>query len=135
MGIKFTNNSVKVKGAIENAVLAWLEEAGGELTAQVKRNTRVDTGQLKSSWRYVVNKGKLEAEVGSELENAIWEELGTGEYALNGNGRKTAWVYKDANGKWHKTTGKRPSRALHKAFTGSRSKLKESLEAKLKEIN
>lgn len=134
MAIEFTDNSARVKSELEDVALAWLEEAGGELVAQVKRRTRVDTGQLKGSWRYTINRGKLEAKIGSPLENAIWEELGTGEFALNGNGRKTPWVYQDAKGNWHKTTGKRPKRALHEAFQSSRAKLKQSLEAKMREV-
>ena len=87
---------------------AWLYEAAGELEAQVKRNTKVGTGQLKNSWTYKVDESKGEATIGSPLENAIWEEFGTGQYALHGDGRKTPWVYKDDKGKWHTTIGKHP---------------------------
>lgn len=38
--------------------------------------------------------------------------------------RKTAWTYKDRKGKWHRTSGKRPSRALNNAFASSKGKLK-----------
>lgn len=113
----------EAKEAIEEAAIAWLHEAAGELEAQVKRNTAVDTGQLKASWGYVVDNEKLEAQVGSPLENAIWEEFGTGEFALNGNGRKTAWRYQDRHGKWHTTTGKRPKRAFFNAYYSKKSKL------------
>ena len=95
MGVKFTNNSAKVKGALNDAVSAYLHEAGGELEAQVKRNSRVGSGQLKNSWTYNVDDSKGICTVGSPLENAIWEEFGTGEYALKGNGRKGGWIYKD----------------------------------------
>ena len=115
--VKFVDNSVEVIGAINNAVGAFLEEAAGELEAQVKRNSRVDTYQLKSSWTHKVDEAKAEAIVGSPLENAIWEEFGTGEYALKGNGRKGGWKYQDMKGKWHFTYGKTPNRALHKAKT------------------
>lgn len=60
----------------------------GELEAQVKRNTRVDTGQTKGSWTYKVDEANGEAMVGSPQENAIWEEFGTGQYALNGDGER-----------------------------------------------
>lgn len=108
---------------IRKAAIAFLHEAAGELEAQVKRNTAVDTGQLKASWSYVVDKDALEARVGSPLENAIWEEFGTGEYALEGNGRKTPWKYQDAKGNWHCTTGKRPRRALHKAYESLKNEI------------
>jgi hypothetical protein len=134
--VRFIDNSLQVKRALEGAIEAYLNEAGGELVSQTKRNTPVDTGQLKGSWDYVVDMSKNKCTVGSPLENAIWTELGTGEFALNGDGRKGGWAYKDAKGKWHKTKGKKPSRPLHKAFTASKSALKrraaEVLKAKMK---
>ena len=128
--IEFTDNSVEVKNAIKEAAIAWLHEAGGELQTQVKRNTAVDTGQLKNSWNYKVDESKLEAVIGSPLENAIWEEFGTGEFALNGNGRKTPWKYQDAKGKWHYTKGKKPKRALFKAFIKLKPKILASAKQK-----
>ena len=114
--IEFTDNSIKVKAAMTEAMIAWLYEAALLVEAQVKQNTAVDTGQLKGSWAHTVDESKQEAVVGSPLENAIWEEFGTGEYALNGDGRKGGWFYEDAEGNGHFTHGKRPRRALHKAF-------------------
>ncbi len=121
-----------VKDAIEKNAVAFLHEAAGEFESQVKRNTAVDTGQLKGSWAYTVDEGKLEAQIGSPLENAIWEEFGTGEYALHGDGRKTPWKYKDAKGNWHTTSGKKPRRALHKAFTSLKSKIAALAQKKFK---
>lgn len=134
--VRFIDNSLQVKRALEGAIEAYLHEAGGELASQTKRNTPVDTGQLKGSWDYVVDMSKNKCTIGSSLENAIWTELGTGEFALNGDGRKGGWTYKDAKGNWHKTKGKKPMRPLHKAFTASKSALKrraaEVLKAKMK---
>ena len=76
MSVQFTNNSARVKEALDDAVIAYLHEAGGELEAQVKRNTKVGSGQLKNSWKYTVDESKGECTVGSPLENAIWEEFG-----------------------------------------------------------
>lgn len=129
---KIELNIGAAKNALHSAAVAFLHEAAGALEAQVKRNTRVDTGQLKASWTYVVDESKLEAKVGSPLENAIWEEYGTGEYALNGNGRKTPWVYKDAKGNYHYTKGKTPSRAFHKAVETTKPKIKKAAERKFK---
>ena len=132
MSAEFTDNSVQVKNAIEAAAVKWLHEAGGEIQAQAMRNTRVDTGKTKQSWEYSVDTGTLKAVVGSNAENAIWEEFGTGQYALHGDGRKTPWSYQDRNGKWHTTKGKRPTRAFHKAFTMSKAKLKKSFESAMR---
>ena len=134
--VEFIDNSVKVISAINKAVNSFLEESASELESQVKRNSRVHFGQLKGSWDHKIFESKKEAVVGSPLENAIWEELGTGEYALKGNGRKGAWyvpadgyigtkrpsyngkvvIVRVKNGKkFYKTNGKRPTRAFHNA--------------------
>ena len=124
MPVDFTDNSIKVKAALNEAAIAFLYEAAGEIEAQTKRNqTRVDTGDTKGKWTYVVDEGRLEATVGNPLENAIYEEMGTGEYALNGDGRKGGWKYQDAKGEWHYTTGKTPLRPLYKSFTKLKPKL------------
>lgn len=132
MGVKFTNNSAKVKGALNDAVVAYLYEAGGELEAQVKRNSRRGTGQLANSWTYKVDESKGVCTVGSPLENAIWEEFGTGEFALKGNGRKGGWFYKDDEGKWHHTYGKNPHRAFQNAFNSLKNALIRRAEDVLK---
>ena len=132
MSIQFTDNSVRVKAALNEAAIAYLHEAGGEIEAQVKRNTRVDSGQLKNSWTYKVDEEKGECVIGSPLENAIWEEFGTGEYALHGDGRKGGWFYVDDEGKGHHTFGKKPHRALQSAFNTLKSALIKRAEEVLK---
>lgn len=133
--VTFKDNSVKVKDAIAEAAIAYLYEAGGEMAAQTARNSRVDTGQTKGSWDYSVNEDELESQVGSPLENAIWEEFGTGEHALKGNGRKGGWFYTDKDGKGHFTRGKKPNRALWKAFQSLKPKLIKRAESIFKELN
>lgn len=132
MSVKFTNNSAKVKGALNDAVVAYLYEAGGELEAQVKRNSRRGTGQLVNSWTYKVDESKGVCTIGSPLENAIWEEFGTGEFALHGDGRKGGWFYKDDEGKWHHTYGKTPHRAFQNAFNSRKNALIRRAEEVLK---
>lgn len=133
--IQYTNNSAKVKTAINTAVKNFLTEAGGEIQAATIRNSRTDTGQTKGSYEYKVVTGNDEGTVyvGSNYQNAIWEEYGTGEYALQG-GRKTPWVYRDRHGKWHRTRGKTPNRPLFKAFTSLSGKMEARLAAVLKSI-
>lgn len=130
--VEFEDNRIKVKGKIREICIAWLHETAGEIKAQVQRKSRVDTGQTKGSWKDLIDSGKLEAYVGSNLQNTIWEEYGTGQYALNGDGRKTPWRYQDVKGNWHTTRGKKPTRALFKAFRSFSSKAKKNLEQKLK---
>lgn len=130
--VEFIDNSVQVKSAIEAAAIKWLHEAAGEIQAQVIRNTREDTGKTKQSWEYRVDTAEKKAVVGSNAENAIWEEFGTGQYAIKGNGRKTPWRYQDRNGNWHTTRGKKPTRAFFKAYTMNKSKLKKSFESAMR---
>lgn len=122
MSLEFQDNRIAVKKALESAGIAFLYEACGELQARTQRNSRVDTGQTKGSYEYVIDESKGEGKIGSNLENAIWEEFGTGEYALHGDGRKGGWVYKDAKGNYHRTYGKTPNRPLNNAFTALKSK-------------
>ena len=121
--VQFVDNSIEVTGAIKEAALAFLEQSAGELDSQAMRNTRVDTGQTKGAWNHKLEESALQAIVGNTLQNAVWEEFGTGEYAVNGNGRKTPWRYQDVRGNWHTTTGKRPSRAFEKARTEAEPKI------------
>ena len=123
MSVQFEDFSIKVKDALEDAALRFLEEAASEVESQARRNSRVDTGQLKGSWKHIVDDDKHEATIGSPLQNAIWEEFGTGEYAAKGDGRKGGWSYKDDTGDWHHTTGKKPNRTLQRAFDSKKGKI------------
>lgn len=91
--VEFKDFSLKVNELIEEKAIQFLHEASGELVAKAADNSRHDTGQLMQSWDYQIDKSKLQSQVGSPLENAIWEEFGTGEYAVEGKGRKGYWVY------------------------------------------
>ena len=133
--IKFTDNSIEVIDTIEREILNALEEASGELEAQVKRNTKVKTGKTKDSWNHKVDESKYEAYVGSNYENAIWEEFGTGIYAQNGNGRKDVpWAYQDEQGKWHRTKGKKPRRALQRAFDTMKNRIERFFKERFKNL-
>ena len=50
MSVEFKDNRIEVEAALDDAAIAFLYEAAGELQAAVKRNTAVKTGQLKNSW-------------------------------------------------------------------------------------
>lgn len=121
--IEFVDNRVQVNKALDDAVGAFLLEASAEIVSAAARGSRVDSGQLKGSWKANVNESKGEAVIGSELENAIWEEFGTGEYAAKGDGRKGGWSYQDDSGNWYHTTGKKPNRTLQRAFDGTKGKI------------
>lgn len=130
--VVFEDYTIEVQGAIDDKINIALEECAGELESQVKRNSRVDTGKTKNSFQHKVIDDTHTAYIGSNDENAIWEEFGTGEYALQGNGRKGGWSYKDAKGDWHHTYGKKPSRAFWKAFNSLKNKIINHLQNSLK---
>ena len=134
MSVEFHDYSRIVIQKINECGVKFLEEASGELEAQVKRNTKVDTGKTKGSWEHVVHEHKLEAEVGSRYKNALWEEFGTGIYALNGNGRKTKWVYKTPDGKFHTTVGKKPRRALYNAYNSKKNQIINEARRRFKNL-
>ena len=143
--VEFTDNRIKVEAAIDDAIVAFLYESAGEIESQTKdAQTRTDTGQTKGAWTHHVDEDKGEAVIGNPLENAIWEEYGTGEYALKKNGRKGGWwapvgpdgmslkqaskfskVKKDKAGNIVAvfTYGKKPLRPLQKAFDKTKGKI------------
>jgi hypothetical protein len=148
--VEFQDFSVKVKGVLDDAVNQFLEEAASELQSQAQRNCDFSR-DLKGTWKHVVDESKKEATVGNPMQLAIWMEMGTGEYALKGNGRKGYWVYVEGSsnvraknpGKVltlgeakrqmaflreqgldaHVTSGHRPVRMLHNAYTHNKAKL------------
>ena len=128
---EFVDNTGLTIDLLNSAISEFLEEAGAECETQAARNTRVKTGQTKGSFDHKVNEDAVY--IGSDYDNAIYEEFGTGEYALYGNGRKTPWKYQDADGNWHTTTGKKGTRALFKAGQIMRPKLQGMLANKLRE--
>ena len=96
MAVEFQDFSIKCKDALDDAVIQFLEEAASELEAQAARNSSFSKN-LHGTWKHVVNESKQEATVGNPMELAIWMEMGTGEHALKGKGRKGYWVYVKGN--------------------------------------
>lgn len=131
--VEFNDYTIKVLAKLDDKAEAFLEEAKASLASQASRNSPVDTGALKSSFQtdsFVDAKEKT-AYIGSALEYAIWQEFGTGEYALYGNGRKGGWVYKDLkNNKYVFTRGNKPRRMLYHAF----EQKKTAVENRAKQI-
>ncbi len=123
MPIELSNNTIRIKGAMRDASISYLYEAAGAVATQASRNSRVATGKTSGSFRYKVDEDKLSVSIGSDNENAIWEEYGTGEFALKGNGRKGGWSYPDEKGNWHHTKGKKPSKAFSAAFISKKAAL------------
>jgi hypothetical protein len=158
--VYFEDNTLKVINTTDTAIEATLLECSAELVSATARNTRVGTGQLKNSWRAEVQKTSTgyESVIGSEEENAIWEEFGTGEHALNNDGRKGYWIFvKGSSGSKksgksytlkeakrimailrkkgldaYYTKGKKPSRAFWNAYTSNKDKIINHFQSKFK---
>ena len=134
MSVVFKDFTKIVLDKIQETGETFLEEVGGEIESQTKRNTKVDTGKTKNSWEHIVDADKMEVQIGSRYKNALWEELGTGIYALNGDGRKTKWVYRTEDGKFHATVGKKPRRALYRAFESKKNLIIREARRRFKEL-
>lgn len=135
MSVEFKDFTKIVLDKIQETGEQFLEEVGGEVEAQTKRNTKVDTGKTKGSWEHIVDADKMEVQIGSRYQNALWEEFGTGIYALNGDGRKTKWVYKNPkDGKFYATVGKKPRRALFRAYESKKNLIIREARRRFKEI-
>lgn len=132
MAVKFHDYTIKVIDAMDDEINAVLEECAGELESQAKQNTRVDTSKTKNAWGHRVDDAKHEATIGNTEENSIWEEFGTGEYALKGNGRKGGWFYVDEKGDGHFTHGKTPSRAFWNAYNSLKKAIQNRIQEALK---
>ena len=130
--VKFHDYSVQVLKVMDDRIFAALEKGAARIESAAKKNSRVDTGQTKNSFQHKVVESESAAYIGSNYENAIWEEFGTGEYALKGNGRKGGWFYVDDNGDGHFTMGKKPSRAFQKAYDSNKNAVKADFEEELK---
>ena len=81
----------------------------------------VDDGMLRASITHKVQEssvGTITGTVGTGVEYAPYVHQGTGLFAVNGDGRKEPWVYKDAKGQFHKTIGQKPQPFLLDASIG-----------------
>ena len=148
--IKFNDYSIEVTEQINKGLRNALREVAAEIVRQAKINSRVSTGDTRKSYRYrtLETVDGFSARIGSSNKNAIWEEFGTGEYALEG-GRKTPWyvpvervsgkkkptfqgkvvvVYGKDSQAFYKTDGKKPTRALFRAFNEHKEKYIEHLK-------
>lgn len=151
MAVEFQDFSIQVKEALNEAALIGLELAASEIKTQAARNSRTDIGDLKGSWEQIVDESAYKATIGSPEQNAIWEEFGTGEYALHGDGRKGGWYVPESeltpkakkklgyrtklkDGKYYyHTYGKTPNHTLQKAFESKKNTAIRLIKRSIKE--
>lgn len=160
--VQFIDNSDVYLTALGNNLDATLEAIGlyavGEVVQTITEEGRVDTGIYRNSITYAVSGGETaiksykadvgDAEgsysgtmgsdkekavfIGSNLEHAVWNEVGTGKYASEPGGKQSPWRYKDSKGKRHTTSGMKGIHALKKAAANHNDTYKEIIEKGLK---
>ena len=90
-GIVFNDYSDEVLDAMQDAVARALERIGMQAEGYAKDLTPVDTGNLRNSITYDIDKDERKVYIGTNVEYAPYVELGTGKYAAEG-GRPTPWM-------------------------------------------
>lgn len=134
--IKFEDNTPQLHEAleawVERVLTIWGMKVQDYAQLLVPTGTADSTGiegyvggALKASLTYVVSAAQKTVTIGSNLFYSVYVELGTGIFAEKGNGRKTPWVWKDQNGKYHFTRGMKPQPFLRPAITGHLDEFKE----------
>lgn len=114
MAVELIDNSQAVLKELSMATDRALKRIGMQAEGYAVDLVPVDTGMLRLSISHAVNLNKREVVIGSTSEYAAYVELGTGKYYPGG--RKQPWVYQDAHGKWHRTSGNRPQPYLKPAI-------------------
>ena len=138
MGFEFTfkDNTDEVLADYDRKERAVLEAWGqqGETHAQqnVTASGRVDTGDMRDKITHIVEMGENAVYVGTNVEYAIYHEIGTGIYVEGGGGRQTPWRYQDAKGNWHTTQGITPIHFLKNAIADHIDEFKAIAERILK---
>ena len=77
MNIQFTDNSKEVSEDIKAALLRGLETCGLVAEGYAKKLAPVDTGNLRNRITHEVDDGDPAAYIGTNVEYAPYQELGT----------------------------------------------------------
>ncbi len=128
----------KILDSFDKKTNAFLLEVKDSIANQTSINSPVDTGNLSRSFLTdsFVDRDEKTAYIGSGLKYSIWQEFGTGEYALKGNGRKGGWVYKSPkDAKFYRTRGAKPQRMLYRALLTKKPLIVSRAKKILGEIN
>ena len=136
MRIDVVNNSVQVGEAFRAACLRALERCGSQAEGYAKDLAqspgKTGIGRLRNSITHQVVEDENAVYIGTDVEYAVYQELGTGIYAEGGGGRPTPWVYQDANGNWHWTRGNRAHPFLKPAVADHAQTYRNIIEDELK---
>lgn len=135
VSVNLIDNSGEVLEELENKIHSWLEAIGEDAAttaANVLTETdTIDTGRLKNSISHAVVDEEQAVYIGTNVEYAIWHEIGTGKYASGG--RKGGWWYMGSDGVMHHTEGVPAKHYLQFGVTAHQGEYMEMLERTLKE--
>ena len=99
------NNVDEVLRALKENAEAALEACGQQAVSHSQQNItaagRIDTSAMINSMNHLVQGDTCY--VGTDIEYAIYNEMGTGVYIAGG--RDTPWAFQDGKGKWRRTNG------------------------------
>ena len=115
MAVEFTISADNTEAVLQElstkreAILeAWGIQGVGAVQDIITSEDRIDTGAMRNDISHQVDLNDQSVYIGTNIEYAIYHELGTGIYLEGGGGRQTPWAYQDANGEWHLTRGIKP---------------------------
>lgn len=125
--------SKMIKDCMENMETACLI-----VESSAKKNANVDQGTLRASIAHdvVLENGMIVGSIFSNLNYAPYVEKGTGVFAVDGDGRKTPWNWKnEGSSKWRgrkQWQGSRPHPFLEPAREENKDKISKILAGKSK---
>ena len=77
MSVEIHDNSREIANDIKSALLRWLETCGLVAEGYAKKLAPVDTGNLRNSITHEVDDGEPAVYIGTNVEYAPYQELGT----------------------------------------------------------
>lgn len=127
MGVSVDGSEVIIQldniasNVLPEAIRKALEQSCLIVEGDAKVRCPVDSGQLRQSINHKVE--DRTGQVSTNVEYAPYVEIGTGIYSSEGGGRQTPWVYQDAKGQWHRTSGQKPHPFMKPALEQNTSKI------------
>ena len=125
---KSCDDSVK---QMQELILHNMESTLDYLAQKAGNKVGVDTGALRADTKSLGSKvigDEVHGAVGNTLDYALYHHQGTGIYALNGDGRKTPWVYEDPKtGEKIYTRGSKPNPYLKDTIEQEQSAISKFL--------
>lgn len=133
--IKITDNSETVLSEFKKNIAAANEAVGLAMEGHVKESAPVGTPESTGIKNYhgdnmrksithkviddtvYVGTNMSVTHNGQKHPYPLYVELGTGIHADGGKGRKSPWVWRDKNGKYHYTHGIKPTHFMRNALS------------------